>query len=101
MRSQVSGGAFDATGNGHFLAEAMVDEYGSFIEPVMLTESWYREHMPRYKAAFEDDQIAIPKSDDVVEDNRAIQLFRGVPRLPQGKTGDGRHGGSAIELALG
>ena len=96
-----SGGAFDATGNGHFLAEAMVDEYGSIIEPVMLTESWYREHMPKYKAAFEDDQIAIPKSDDVVEDHRAIQLVRGVPRLPQGKTGEGRHGDSAIGLALG
>ena len=96
-----SGGAFDATGNGSFLAEAMVDAYGSIVEPVMLTESWYRENMPKYKAAFEDDRIAIPKSDDVVEDHRAIQLVRGVPRLPQGQTGDGRHGDSAIGLALG
>ena len=95
-----SGGAFDATGNGSFLAEAMVDEYGSIVEPVMLTEAWYRENMPKYKAAYEDDRIAIPKSDDVLEDHRAIQLVRGVPRLPQGKTGEGRHGDSAIGLAL-
>ena len=98
-----SAGAFDATGNGSFLAEAMVDAYGSIIEPVMLTESWYRENMPRYKAAFEDDRIALPRSDDVVEDHRAIQLVRGVPRLPQGKTGAAgdRHGDSAIAGALG
>ena len=77
------GGAFDATGNGSFLAEAMVDQYGSIVEPVMMTESWYRENMPKYKAAFEDDRIAIPKSDDVLEDHRAIQLVRGVaPAAP-------------------
>ena len=96
-----SGGAFDATGNGSFLAEAMVDEYGSIVEPVMLSEAWYRENMPKYKAAYEDDRIAVPKSDAVLEDHRAIQLVRGVPRLPQGKTGEGRHGDSAIGLALG
>ena len=94
------GGAFDATGNGSFLAEAMVDAYGSIIEPVMMTESWYRENMPKYKAAFEDDRLAIPKSDDVLEDHRAIQLVRGVARLPQGQTARGRHGDSAIGLAL-
>ena len=97
-----AGGAFDATGNGSFLAEAMVDRYGSMIEGVMLTESWYRDNMPKYKAAFEDDRVAIPRSDDVLEDHRAIQLIRGVPRLPQGKTnraGD-RHGDSAVAGAL-
>lgn len=95
-----SAGAFDATGNGSFLAEAMIDRYGSRVEAVMLTESWYRENMPRYKAAFEDDRIAIPRSDDVLDDHRAIQIVRGVPRLPQGKTAPGRHGDSAIGLAL-
>ena len=97
-----SGGAFDATGNGSFLAEAMVDRYGSMVEPVMLTEPFYRENMPKYKAAFQDGQIALPRSDDMVEDHRAIRLVRGVPKLPQRKTskaGD-RHGDSAIAGCL-
>ncbi len=96
------GGAFDARGNGSFLAEAMVDTYGSRIEPVMSTEAWYREHMPPFKAAFEDDRIAVPRNEDVLEDLRAFRLVRGVPRLPEGKTdtkGE-RHGDSGMALAL-
>ncbi len=96
------GGAFDARGNGSFLAEAMVDAYGSIIEPVMATEAWYREHMPPFKAAFEDDRIAVPRHEDVLDDLRAFRLVRGVPRLPEGKTdtkGE-RHGDSGMALAL-
>ena len=99
---RLSGGAIDAGGNGSFIAEAAVDHYGSIIDPVKFTEAWYREHMPRYKAAFEDGTMAIPKHDDVLEDHRAIQLVRGVPKLPPGKTdrkGE-RHGDAAIALAL-
>lgn len=58
--------------------------------------------MPKYKAAFEDGSITIPRSDDVLQDHRALKIVRGVPRLPPGKTnkaGD-RHGDSAIALAL-
>lgn len=98
-----AGGAFDAKGNGGFLAEAMVDRYGPRIEAVQLSESWYRENMPPYKAAFEDGLIELPRSDDVVEDHRAVRMVRGVPRLPEGKTGgqrDERHGDSAIAGAL-
>ena len=97
-----SGGAFDAKGNGSFLAEAMVDAYGSIIEPVMPTEAWYREHMPPVKAAFEDDRIAVPRHEDVLDDLRAFRIVRGVPRLPDGKTdkkGE-RHGDSGMALAL-
>ena len=97
-------GAFDARGNGGYLAEAMTDRYGSMtIESVQLTEAWYREQMPPYKAAFEDDQIELPRSDDVVDDHRAVKMVRGVPRLPEGKTGgrhNERHGDSAIAGAL-
>ena len=98
-----SGGAFDAKGNGSFLAEAMVDAYGSIIEPVMPTEAWYREHMPPLKAAFEDDRIAVPRHEDVLDDLRAFRIVRGVPRLPEGKTGKTgeRHGDSGMALALG
>ena len=98
-----AGGAFDATGNGSFLAEAIHDRYGAIIDQVMLTDAWYRENFPPYKAAFQDGTIAIPASDDVVEDHRAIQLVNGVPKLPKGKTAskDGqRHGDAAIALCL-
>ena len=97
-----SGGAFDAKGNGSFLAEAMVDAYGSTVEPVMPTEPWYREHLPPFRAAFEDDRIAVPRHEDVLDDLRAFRIVRGVPRLPDGKTdarGE-RHGDSGMALAL-
>ena len=96
------GGAFDARGNGSYLAEAMVDAYGSRIEPIMSTEAWYREHMPPFKAALEDDKIAVPRHEDVLDDLRAFRLVRGVPRLPEGKTGakGERHGDSGMALAL-
>ena len=98
-----AGGAFDARGNGSYLAEAMVDAYGSMIEPVMSTEPWYREHMPPLKAAFQDDMIAVPRHEDVLDDLRAFRIIRGVPRLPEGKTdkkGE-RHGDSGMAIALG
>ena len=97
-----AGGAFDARGNGSYLAEAMVDRYGSIIEPVMPTTAWYLEAFPKYRAAFQDEQIALPRSDDIVEDHRAVRLVRGVPKLPEKKTdakGD-RHGDSAIAGVL-
>ncbi len=39
----------------------------------MPTEQWYRENMPPYKAAFEDDLIRLPRSDDVLQDHRALR----------------------------
>ena len=97
------GAAFDARGNGGYLAEAMADRYGSLIEPVMATEAWYREHMPPYKAAFEDGTIRLPRDDDVLTDHRAVRLVRGVPRVPESRertAGGQRHGDSAIAGAL-
>lgn len=96
-----AGGAIDATGSGSYIAEAAVDEYGSIIDPVSITESWYREVIPKYKAAFEDGGITIPKDDDLLQDHRAFRLLRGVPRLPDktDKRGE-RHGDAAIALAL-
>lgn len=100
------GGAFDARGNGQYLAERAVQEFGpSRIAQVMPTESWYREHMPPLKAAFEDGNIeGVPQHEDVLNDLRAVQLVRGVPRVPEkratDKDGNKRHGDAAIALAL-
>ncbi len=95
-------GAIDATGNGSYIAESAHDRYGSCIEQVHFTEAWYRENMPKYKAAYEDRLITVPRHDDVLEDHRAIRLVRGVPRVPEGKTDKKgkRHGDSAIAIAL-
>ncbi len=98
-------GALDARGNGQYLAERAMQRYGaSRIAQVMLTESWYRDNMPRYKDAFESKSIMHPKDADIIEDHRAIKVIKGVAKLPDKKTkgddGRQRHGDSAIAGAL-
>lgn len=101
-----TGGAFDARGNGQFLAEVAMQRYGaSRISQVMLTEGWYREHMPPVKAALEDGTLTdLPKDADVLADMRAVQVVRGVPRIPDKRTtgeDEGkRHGDAAVAVAL-
>jgi phage FluMu gp28-like protein len=59
--------------------------------------------MPRYKAAFEDGTIEIPKDADVLADHRAIVLEQGVAKISErraGSDGKGRHGDSAMAAAL-
>jgi phage FluMu gp28-like protein len=98
-------GAHDAGGNGGYLAEAMQVLYGARIEAIMLTEGWYREHTPHFKAALEDGDIEnMPADRDVQEDHRAFVLVKGVARIPeQGKTNSNnkdRHGDSGIAHLL-
>jgi len=96
-------GALDARGNGQYLAEQATYRYGADrIEAVMLSQSWYLENMPRFKSAFEDDLIDVPRDADVLDDLRALQVIRGVPKLPDAKTGSNsnRHGDAAIALVL-
>lgn len=101
-----TGGAFDARGNGQYLAERAVQRYGATrIQQVMLTESWYREHMPPVKAALEDGNLQdLPKDADTLADLRAVQLVRGVPRVPDvratGEDKGKRHGDAAVAVAL-
>lgn len=99
---RLTGGALDARGNGQYLAEQAVYRYGSRVEAVMLTQGWYLENMPKLKAAFEDDLIALPRDVDVLNDLRAIQVIKGIPKLPDGKTdtAKSRHGDAAIAIAL-
>jgi phage FluMu gp28-like protein len=96
-------GKFDARGNGNYLAEQAVDRYGECIEAVMLVQSWYLEHMPKFKSAFEDAELLIPKHADVVDDLRAIQVIKGIPKIPDGdssSSGKKRHGDAAIALCM-
>lgn len=96
--------AVDARGNGHAVSEFLAQEFGySRVELVMATESWYREHMPPLKQAFEDATIAIPRDKDVLADLRAFKVVRGVARVPErttGKDGGQRHGDAGIAIAL-
>ncbi|GGG30900.1 hypothetical protein GCM10010964_18540 [Caldovatus sediminis] len=97
-------GKLDARGNGQFLAERAMQRYGAArIEQVMLTEAWYREHMPALKAAFEDATIEVPRDREILSDLRALRLVRGVARLPEQRTqaaAGQRHGDAAIAAAL-
>jgi phage FluMu gp28-like protein len=98
-------GAFDARGNGQFLAEVAAQRYGfGRIEQVMLAERWYMDHMPPLKAALEDATLLLPRDALLLDDLRAVQVIDGVPRLPKGATQRGeqrRHGDGAIAIALG
>ena len=97
------GGAMDATGLGMQIAEETVEKFGASVLAVMLTEPWYREHMPPLKAAFEDNAIAIPRDRDTAGDIRLLKLVRGVARVPERVRDDAgrqRHGDAAIALAL-
>jgi phage FluMu gp28-like protein len=99
-------GAFDATGNGAYLAEVAMQRYGSGrIAQVKFSVEWYRENMPKLKAAFEDDTLIIPKHADILGDIRLIKSIDGVGQIPKatrtkGQDGASRHGDAAISLAL-
>ncbi len=98
------GGALDAGGNGMYLAEQARHRYGSgLIQEIKLSEGWYMENMPPFKAAFEDNTLSIPADMEQLNDLRALQVINGIIRLPKGKTETGskpRHGDSAISKAL-
>ena len=99
-----SGMALDARGIGMQLAESARQEYGpGMVAQVMLTESWYREHMPPVKSSLEDRSATLPKSAAVKDDFRSIRVINGVPRIPDSRTGGKglqRHGDAAIAYAL-
>ena len=103
--------ALDATGNGADLAEWAADKWGRYrIEQVKLTDAFYLENMPRFKAALEDATLDnLPQDDQTRDDLRAIKRINGTPKIDRNKTqrkdAEGkrvqRHGDFAIGLFLG
>ncbi|MDR0716488.1 MAG: hypothetical protein LBF50_03600 [Azoarcus sp.] len=101
-------GALDANGNGGQLAEYMADFFGhNRILQIHLTEKFYSEQMPRFKAHIEDGTLdGLPRDSQCRDDLRAIEKINGVPKIPKARTqaGDGqklqRHGDFAISLFL-
>lgn len=93
----------DAGGNGSYLGEVALQHWGSRVEPLQLSEAWYRDNMPPFKAAIEDGTQTLPADRDVGDDLRMLRLVRGVARIPaRRQTDDGkwRHGDAAIAAAL-
>nr|WP_241879126.1 terminase family protein [Psychrobacter sp. PraFG1]UNK05829.1 hypothetical protein MN210_03320 [Psychrobacter sp. PraFG1] len=109
-----AGGAFDARGNGGFLAEAAADMFGRWdekeqtglIDEVSFSDPWYRNNTPPLKSALEDGTFKkIPKTDRVLADLRAFRVVKGIPKIPtatasEDRQGIKRHADTAISLLL-
>ncbi len=98
------GGAIDARGNGHYIAEVMGDRYRGKISEVQITEKWYQEAFPKYKASMEDKNIRLPKNSDILADHRMVIYEKGKVKIPdkriRGIDGGFRHGDSAVAGCL-
>ena len=98
------GGILDANGNGMALAQEAAQRYGpDRIVELMPSAAWRRETGPAFRAAFEDQTIAIPADLDTRDDLRQLQMVGGVATMPshvrnEGTDGGKRHGDNAIGL---
>lgn len=99
-----SGLSLDARGNGSALAEAARQEYGpEQAREVMISETWYRETMPKLKAGLEDKTIVLPKRAEILTDFRALRVVKGVARIPDKRSTDktgSRHGDAVVAAAM-
>lgn len=99
-------GAMDATGNGFALAEVAMQKYGSQrIAQVMITDAFYNEHFPKFRADLEDGTVdGLPRSAEWMDDLRAVEVVKGIPKIPNKRTtsraGGKRHGDAAVSLVL-
>jgi phage FluMu gp28-like protein len=102
---------FDATGNGHYLAEVCAQRYGtSRIEQVKIGERWHLESWPPLRAALEEDKLRLPSDEEVRADFTAVKRVGGIPKLPSATTlkvvegGETktirRHGDAAVACAM-
>lgn len=101
------GAAFDATGNGGYLAEAARLVYGpEMIDCVHLSAAWYQEWMPKLKGEFEAQNLTIARHQTTLDDLLNIKVVNGVPQIDKGRTkdpdgsGSKRHGDFAVALAM-
>lgn len=90
------GGAFDATGNGGYLAEAAALEFGiAMIDCVKLSAAWYHEWMPKLKAEFDAFNIEVARHQSTLDDLMHIKVENGIPQIDKGRTKDLQSGGRA------
>lgn len=93
--------AFDATGNGAYLAEVCAQRWGARVSQVKLSAEWYRNNGPPYVTAFTEGTIEVAKDADITLDHQALQWVNGVVKVPddfrfKGSDGFQRHGDTAI-----
>ncbi|WP_239004275.1 hypothetical protein [Salmonella enterica] len=107
--TRLIGAAFDATGNGGYLAEAALERFGpELVDSVMLSARWYGEWMPKLKAEFEDQNIFVARHQTTLDDLRHIKVVAGTPQIDKGRTkdenataaGSRRHGDFAVSLCM-
>ncbi|EKE75197.1 hypothetical protein [Gallaecimonas xiamenensis] len=102
------GAAFDATGNGGYLAEQAVLKYGiEMVDQVNLSQAWYHEWMPKLKGEFEAFNLELPRHQSVLDDVQHIKLVNGIPSIDKGRKDDvqakgkgKRHGDFAVGLCM-
>lgn len=103
------GAAFDATGNGGYLAEAARLVYGpEMIDCVNLSAKWYAEWMPKLKGELEAQNLTVARHQTTLDDLLSIKVVNGVPQIDKGRTKDEsstgatakRHGDFAVALAM-
>lgn len=99
------GAALDARGLGMQMAEETAQRYGQArVLMIQATRPWYLEHLPPYKAAFEDEMIELPMDADVLGDHRVPRVIKGIPQIPELRQVDAqkrkRHGDTFIAGAL-
>lgn len=104
-RMNIAHAAFDATGNGAYLAEQALLRWGAtVVEAVSITLPWYAETLPKLRARFQDARIRVPRDLDVLTDLGKFEVIDGVPRLPKRRTNaktykGKRHGDAGVALA--
>lgn len=105
----ITGLAFDATGNGGYLAEQAALKYGlDIVDQVHLSPAWYAEWMPKLKGEFEAFNLQLPRHQTTLDDLLSIKVVNGIPQIDKGRTKDlessssqaKRHGDSAVSLAM-
>jgi phage FluMu gp28-like protein len=99
-------GAFDAGGNGGYIAEVSNQRYGARISEIKLSQEWYRVNGVAYVEAIGQRTVRLGADEDVVRDHQALSYVGGIIRVPddmryKGEDGLTRHGDTAIAGMLG
>jgi len=103
------GAAFDATGNGGYLAEQAALKFGvGLIQKVKINLAWYGDWMPKLKGEFEGFNIEIPRHQSIMDDLLHIKVENGIPVIDKGRQKDSesksskgkRHGDFAVALCM-
>lgn len=106
---RLGGLAFDATGNGGYLAEQAALRYGAgLVDQVQLNLAWYALWMPKLKGELEAFNLEIARHQTRLDDLLSIKVEKGVPVIDKGRTKDlqsqdskaKRHGDSAVSLVM-